>query len=32
MNLVGTERDGIAVGGKTYDKLIYEYKGADYER
>ncbi len=26
MQLVHTEKDCIAVGGKTYDKLIYEYK------
>ena len=26
MHLVQTEKNGIAAGGKTYDKLIYEYK------
>ena len=26
MKLMSTEKDGIAVGGKTYDKLNYEYK------
>jgi RimJ/RimL family protein N-acetyltransferase len=26
MKLISTEKDGIAVGGKTYDKLNYEYK------
>ena len=26
MQLVHTEKNGIAAGGKTYDKLIYEYK------
>jgi RimJ/RimL family protein N-acetyltransferase len=26
MHLVQTEKNGIATGGKTYDKLIYEYK------
>ena len=32
MQLVRTEKNCITVDGKTYDKLIYEYKGADYER
>ncbi len=27
MQLVRTEKVGIAVGGKTYDKMIYEYRG-----
>ena len=26
MQLIRTEKDGITAGGKTYDKLIYEYK------
>ena len=26
MKLVGTEKDGLAIGDKVYDKLIYEYK------
>ena len=28
MKLAGTETDGLAVCDKTYDKLIYEYRGA----
>ena len=28
MNLVRTETQGLIVGGKTYDKLIYEYRKA----
>ena len=27
MKLVGTEKDGLAVGDRVYDKLIYEYRG-----
>ena len=31
MRLVGTENGGITVADKVYDKLTYEYRGADYE-
>ena len=31
LQLVHTEKDGIDTGGKTYDKMIYEYKRADHE-
>ena len=27
MRLVKTEKDGLAVGNRTYDKLSYEYRG-----
>ena len=26
MQLVRTEKDGITAGGKTYDKLVFEYR------
>ena len=29
MQLINTEKDGIAAGGRTYDKLIYEYRAID---
>ena len=32
MKLVRTAEEGIAVGGRTYDKLIYEYRPVEMTR